>query len=67
MASDMDHGRVSPTTTTTTTSRIMAAIQLIPSHEVMDYSIKYNFQRLIHELDILNGRRARNMTLYSPR
>ena len=35
-ASGMDHGRVSPTTTT---SRNMAVIQLIPSHAVLDYSI----------------------------
>ena len=37
MASGMDHGCVGPTTTTT--SRNMAAIQLIPSHAVLDYSI----------------------------
>ena len=38
MASGMDHGRVRPTTTTTT-SHNMAAIQLIPSYAVLDYSI----------------------------
>ena len=37
MASGMDHGRVRPTTTTT--SRNMAAIQLIPSHAILDYSM----------------------------
>ena len=40
MASGMDHGRVCPTTmTTTTTSHNMVAIQLILSHAVLDYSI----------------------------
>ena len=38
MASGMDRGRVRPTATTTT-SRNMAVIQLIPSHAVLDYSI----------------------------
>ena len=37
MASGMYHGRVSPTTT----SRNMAAIQLIASHAVLDYSIYF--------------------------
>ena len=41
MASGMDHGRVRPTTT----SRNMAAIQLIPSHAVLDYSIMLDMRR----------------------
>ena len=53
MASGMEHGRVGPTTTTTT-SRNMAAIQLIPSLAVLDYSIYY-----IHtEIYTLKSRRV---------
>ena len=39
MASSMDHGRVGPTTTTTNDVAHMAAIQLIPSRVVLDYSV----------------------------
>ena len=41
MASGMDHGRVRPMTTTT--SHNIAAIQLIPSLEVLDYSIYLSY------------------------
>ena len=41
-ASGMDRGRMRPTTTTT--SRNMAAIQLIPSHAVLDCSIYLWYQ-----------------------
>ena len=37
MVSGMDHGRMR--LATTTTSHNMAAIQLIPSHSVLDYSM----------------------------
>ena len=41
MASGMDHGRVRPTTTTT--SHNIAAIQLIPSLAVLDNSIYLSY------------------------
>ena len=39
MSNGMDHGRVRPTTMTTTTTHNMAAIQLIPSHAVLEQHI----------------------------
>ena len=39
MDSGMDYGRVRPTTTTMHNMATIAAIQLIPSQAVLDYSI----------------------------
>ena len=49
MAGGMDHGRgrVRPTATT---SRNMAAIQLIPSHAVLDIHIIFNWQLPYQEI-----------------